>query len=127
LSYASRLPEKPCGGIAFTRFEQTGITSLFKKNIAQEGCGFKTRRRRGAIAKPGMAYPETITLKSTRPTARDPRRQVFVAGVERAATFEEANLATVSLVLLWRLEVEGQAGAEAALLLGEDHQRAVAQ
>ena len=74
LSYASRLPEKPCGGIAFTRFEQTGITCLLKKNIAQEGGGFKTRRLRG----PG-------------------------------------------------LEVEGQAGAEAALLLGEDHQRAVAQ
>jgi hypothetical protein len=57
-------------------------------------------RRLPFIAKPGMAYPETNTLKSTRPTARGPRRQVFVAGVERAATFDEANQATVSLVLL---------------------------
>jgi hypothetical protein len=40
------------------------------------------------------------TLKSTRPTARGPLRQVFVAGVERAATFDEANQAIVSLVLL---------------------------
>jgi hypothetical protein len=50
LSYASRLPEKPRGGRAFTRFEQTGITCLLKKNIAQEEGGFKTRRRREANA-----------------------------------------------------------------------------
>jgi hypothetical protein len=55
----------------------------------------------GGYSKTGMAYPETLKLKSTRPTARGPRRQVFVDGVEKAATPDEAYQAKVSLVLLY--------------------------
>src|ERR1035437_7127502 len=51
-----------------------------------------------AIAEPESMYPETTALKSTRPSDRGPQRQVFVAGVERAATLHKSQQDTVTLV-----------------------------
>jgi hypothetical protein len=42
-------------------------------------------------AEPELKYPETTAFKSTRPSGRGPQRQVFVAGVERAATLYKLN------------------------------------
>jgi hypothetical protein len=53
-----------------------------------------------ATAKPESMYPEAAALTSTRPPGRGPQRQVFVAGVEGAATLHETKQDTVTLVSL---------------------------
>jgi len=45
-------------------------------------------------------YPETAEFKSTRPQGRGPRGQVFVGGVEGAATLHEVKKDTLTLVPL---------------------------
>src|ERR1035438_1034612 len=90
-------PHNASSAITFGRIGSPGAAGYFQQ-IIRHVCFLVSFHR--TQAKPGKMYPGTNQLKSTRPTYRGPQRQVFVAGVERAATSSNASEATPSPAVL---------------------------